>query len=701
MERKWKKLSLLFTMFACVLLLGNYGMKIKVKAADAHKVEVTTNREDGSCTYKVSGIDLENTPDMEVVVKYKETSGEFTEVLKKNISFDENNCVNGVYTDKITIEECSEKKFGTYSITARLGEEEITGDKDWDFNLYPQNITLTINGKNYTAQRTIKVNLTNKSGVQAIPGKNNKLSLYVWKKGSSASDAKEVGTKKTVTGKTVSWSIDTSSVCQGYGSYYAQVRLADSPYTKDKTSFEKAEFTLSPTAGTLKVSKTTALEKKKSFAVQLNDVKSPVKIKNVEFQVYNSKNKLVYTKKAGLKKGSQDTYYGEISLKSLSYALGKYKVSVKVTDKNNSSVELSQSQNVDLNASAKTLGITKSKKSHTSTYKLTGAYIPGNIKKVQFKVYIKSNGKETFYQNVNASYVSKSKVYKATVKNKKPGTYVVYAYGTTSWNKQILLKKNSVRVTKAECTKNGWYYERYNGKTYKFYYVEDVKQKDLTKILGINSARKFYIELNRAACTVTVYAYDNAKKAYIIPVKAFAVSVGRDTYSTGGAGSLNVNTSFTPIGSYSICSNGTSVKYSVKPMYEPDGSTVYARWTSHIVGNVYFHSIAVGSNSHYALNPNTYNRLGAPASAGCIRMAVADAKWIYDYAATGSPVKIVKGDSGHSGPLGKPKTIKIYSSSVRYDPTDPDVPDSRKKSDYKAGRISGYMTKSGKKVGYE
>ena len=699
MNGRWKKLLVIVTVFVCVLTLSNWSSMKEAKAASRYKMEVTTNREEGSCTYKVSGINMETTNSMEVIVSYKENTGGLTEVLKKNILLDENNCIDGVYTGKITIDECEQKQFGTYMVSANIGEEQITGNKDWDFTLN-NNVTVTISGKNYVSQRTIKASLTDKAGVQAIPGTNNKLSLYIWKKGSSSSNAKEVGTKKTVTGKSVSWSIDTSTVCQGYGSYYAQVRLSDSPYTESKKSFDKVEFTLAPTASKLKASKTAALEKEKSFAIQLSGVNSPVKIKKVEFLVYNSKKKLVYTKKATDKNGNQSTYYGEITLKSLSYNLEKYTISARVTDKNSNEFLLGQSGSVDLTATAKKLVITKNKTKHTSTYKLKGAYIPGNIKNIQFQVYIRSNGKETLYKKVNGTFVSNSKVYKAVVQNGKPGTYVVYAYGTTNWNKEILLKKGSVKVTKAECTKSGWYYEKYNGKTYKFYYVNDVKQTDLTKVLGINKSTKFYIELNRAACTVTVYAYDSVKKAYIIPVKAFAVSVGRDTYSTGGPGSLTVDTSFTPLGDFSICSNGTSVKYSVKPMYEPDGSILYARWTSHIVGNVYFHSIAVGSNSHYALNPNTYNRLGSPASAGCIRMAVADAKWIYDYAATGSQVKIVKGDSSKPGPLGKPKTIKVYSSSVTYDPTDPEVPDSRKISDYKAGRISGYMTKNGKKVGY-
>ncbi|HBD40135.1 MAG TPA: hypothetical protein DC035_00400, partial [Lachnospiraceae bacterium] len=117
------------------------------------------------------------------------------------------------------------------------------------------------------------------------------------------------------------------------------------------------------------------------------------------------------------------------------------------------------------------------------------------------------------------------------------------------------------------------------------------------------------------------------------------------------------------------------------------------------VGNVYFHSIAVGTQSHYALPAVTYNKLGRPASAGCIRMAVADAKWIYDYTSTGNTIKIVKGSTKKPGPLGKAKTIKV-KGGINYDPTDPGVPDSRKKKDYKAKRISGYLTKKGKKIGY-
>lgn len=59
-------------------------------------------------------------------------------------------------------------------------------------------------------------------------------------------------------------------------------------------------------------------------------------------------------------------------------------------------------------------------------------------------------------------------------------------------------------------------------------------------------------------------------------------------------------------------------------------------------------------------------------------------------------LKIVKGSTKKPGPLGKAKTIKV-KGGINYDPTDPGVPDSRKKKDYKAKRISGYLTKKVKK----
>lgn len=323
---------------------------------------------------------------------------------------------------------------------------------------------------------------------------------------------------------------------------------------------------------------------------------------------------------------------------------------------------------------------------------------------MRFVVYDLAGGKQKKAGTYKVTGTSGKKKVSLKVKCNEKGRYKVEIYGYTTWGKKIFLNEKTYRLRKKDMGKNGWYYEKYNGKTYKFYYINNEKQIDLTNVINLQESNsgntnRLYIELNRAACTVTIYLYNEETKKYDIPIKTCAVSVGRDVGTVAGTGGLHEDSSYTPIGTYSICTNGTSVKYSMKPMHEPDGSIVYARWASHIVGNVYFHSIAVSTDSHYALPSYRYNLLGSPASAGCIRMTVADAKWIYDYASTGTTVKILKGDSSKPGPLGKPPVIKT-TGSINYDPTDPAVPDSRKKADYKAKKITGYMTRSGKKVGY-
>ena len=65
----------------------------------------------------------------------------------------------------------------------------------------------------------------------------------------------------------------------------------------------------------------------------------------------------------------------------------------------------------------------------------------------------------------------------------------------------------------------------------------------------------------------------------------------------------------------------------------------------------------------------------------------------------GIPFLFDQGSSSKPGPLGKPATIRV-DYTINYDPTDPEVPVSRKAADYKAGHISGYMTSDGRKVGY-
>lgn len=687
-------------MLALIMVAGINVIQVQAKAKSQqdYQFNVTTDRTEGVCNYKLSGISLGDIDTVEVKAYYQ-SNGKTVVGYDENIVLSNQNVSNNVLSGSFSMDDFSTFAYEKYTVSCTIGDVTVVADSNCDFSVHSDKYKLTMDTKKAATTRKATLTITDSDQNVVIPGKNNKVALYVWEKGSKESKAVQVGEAKATTTGTMSWNVDVASICKNSGTFYAKAVLTSGNKTKKLTT---VIFSVNPTVTSFTTAKTAALDKKASFSTTLKGLSNPTGVKKVTFYVYNNSGKFIY-KKDAVNKGNK-TYYGEISLKALSYNLGKYTIKAQITDDNGKTFFLEKTTSVDESATAKKMVIQKNKKSCSSTFKLKGAYIPGSVKKVKFYVYYKKNGKFRLLDKVDATYIAKSDVYKATNPNKYAGSYKICAYGTAKWGSEVLLKTQTVKVAKSEAAKNGWYYEKYNGKTYKFYYINGVKQKDLTKILGLkysssSNVNKFYIELNRAACCVTVYAYDSVKKKYIIPVKTFTVSVGRDTVTTAGAGGLHTNSSYTPLGTYSICSNGTSVKYTLKPMYEPDGSTCYARWTSHVVGNVYFHAIAVGSQSHYALNPNNYNRLGSAASAGCIRMTVADAKWIYDYASTGSIVKIVKGDSSHPGPLGKNKTIKI-ASSIHYDPTDPEVPDSRKKKDYKAGLISGYMTKSGKKVGY-
>lgn len=100
----------------------------------------------------------------------------------------------------------------------------------------------------------------------------------------------------------------------------------------------------------------------------------------------------------------------------------------------------------------------------------------------------------------------------------------------------------------------------------------------------------------------------------------------------------------------------------------------YGQYSTQIVGHILFHSVPY--NKKYdksSLRYTYYNKLGTTASAGCVRLTVEDAKWLYDNCPIGTSVEFYD-DSSNPGPLGKPTAQKIPSSSSYrgWDPTDPD-----------------------------
>lgn len=153
----------------------------------------------------------------------------------------------------------------------------------------------------------------------------------------------------------------------------------------------------------------------------------------------------------------------------------------------------------------------------------------------------------------------------------------------------------------------------------------------------------YLIKVNRKMCTVTIYEKDS-KGNYTVPIKAMLCSPGYHT----------------PIGTFK-----TPAKYRWRLLM----GDVWGQYSTRIAGGVLFHSVWYYAKDPSTLSNKQYNKLGTMCSHGCVRLNVADAKWIYDNCPIGTTVTIY--DSSDPGPLGKPEAVKVSEKTLMgYDPTD-------------------------------
>lgn len=165
---------------------------------------------------------------------------------------------------------------------------------------------------------------------------------------------------------------------------------------------------------------------------------------------------------------------------------------------------------------------------------------------------------------------------------------------------------------------------------------------------------KYYVKVNNTANVVTIYTKD-AEGNYTVPVKAMICSIGTATPTSG---------------KYKL--NGTKHRWHTLFGHTP-GTYVYGQYTTAIVGNILFHSVPYTTKGDPStLEYQEYDKLGTKASAGCIRLTVQDAAWIYNNISTGTIVEFY--NDSNPGPLGKPGAQKISGNTVcrGWDPTDPD-----------------------------
>lgn len=166
--------------------------------------------------------------------------------------------------------------------------------------------------------------------------------------------------------------------------------------------------------------------------------------------------------------------------------------------------------------------------------------------------------------------------------------------------------------------------------------------KDVDGIIGKRS--RYLLKVNTQRCVVTAYAYDSAKKKYYIPVKSWLCSPS--DYTASGTWSSGAKHRF-----WTLFYNS------------------YSQWTMQIHGNILFHTVPYTSyGNKTALSVTEYNKLGAAASHGCVRMPCDGMKWIYDRCPSGTTVTIYR--SSDPGPFGKPSLQRIPKWHT-WDPTDP------------------------------
>ena len=155
---------------------------------------------------------------------------------------------------------------------------------------------------------------------------------------------------------------------------------------------------------------------------------------------------------------------------------------------------------------------------------------------------------------------------------------------------------------------------------------------------------EYWIKVNKKENVATVYEKCNGSWE---PIRVIATSCG-------GAN--------TPTGTFY-----TRANWSWSLLMGP----TYGQYCINITGHYLFHSVWYYNNQDRdSQSVSEFNKLGRTASHGCVRVCVADAKWLYYHCPVGTKVTIY--ESSDPGPLGRADTYKMpyAAGELNWDPTD-------------------------------
>lgn len=181
------------------------------------------------------------------------------------------------------------------------------------------------------------------------------------------------------------------------------------------------------------------------------------------------------------------------------------------------------------------------------------------------------------------------------------------------------------------------------------YYPAGWENDPVLRGIHNGSYAPYYLECDKTNGLITIYTGSDKK----IPVKNVRTSVGNPT-------------SLTPSGVFTIHRSSR---------WQPLMGPSWGQYGTHVVNGIFIHSVACTYANSYNLPAYAYDNLGNPASHGCMRVCVRDAKWIYENC-NGARINIYYGGyqsmECNKGPLGRDPLVRRFGSG-NFDPTDPAV----------------------------
>lgn len=167
-------------------------------------------------------------------------------------------------------------------------------------------------------------------------------------------------------------------------------------------------------------------------------------------------------------------------------------------------------------------------------------------------------------------------------------------------------------------------------------------------LTGAMASTKYYITVDVTNQIVTVY--DSEKTDDINIVRQMICSTGR-------------NATPTPLGTYRLPSRSSTER---TEWYYFSKFNCYAKYATRITGGILFHSTLFTASKKGPTSSST-RALGSKASHGCIRLKVADAKFIADNCPTGTKVRIFKSGKTNSSLRNKLKRKTFIRDNQTYD----------------------------------